>query len=125
MKKETDPTGKMANEPGAKLDDGKVMAGVLSDFSLALLEVAKVGTFGTKKYSRGGWQHVPEAIARYDDAKWRHLLAQRHEAVDQDSGLMHLAQEAWNCLAILELQLRKKDYTKSNKNYYQFPDEGE
>ncbi len=106
MKNETDPNGKPAHEPGAKLDDGKIMAGVLADFSLALLEVAKVGTFGAKKYSRGGWQFVSDGITRYGDAKWRHLLAERHEAYDEDSGLLHIAQEAWNILAELELILR-------------------
>lgn len=113
MTKEIDPNGKSAHEPGAKLDDGKIMAGVLADFSLALLEVAKVGTFGAKKYSRGGWQFVPNAIERYGDAKWRHLLAEQHETYDKDSGLLHIAQEAWNVLAELELTLREMpDETK-------------
>jgi hypothetical protein len=103
---ETDPNGKSAHEPGAKLDDCKIKAGVLADFSLALLEVAKVGTFGAKKYSRGGWQSVPDGIQRYGDAMWRHLLAERHEAYDKDSGLLHIAHEAWNLLAELELILR-------------------
>ena len=45
---ENDPTGRGAHEPGAKLDAGKPLAGVLSDFSLALIAVAEVGTFGAK-----------------------------------------------------------------------------
>lgn len=104
---EADPTGRSANEPGAKLDAGKPLAGVLMDFSLALLAVADVGTFGARKYSRGGWQHVPEGVTRYTDALWRHLLAERHEPHDQDSGLLHAAQTAWNALARLELMLRE------------------
>lgn len=107
MKNETDPTGRSAHEPGAKLDDGKVWAGLLADFSLALLEVAKVCTFGAKKYSRGGWQSVPDAPERYKDAQYRHMLAQRHEELDKDSGLPHLAHEAWNLLARIELHLRE------------------
>lgn len=103
---ESDPTGRSPNDPGAKLDNGKVRAGVLADFSLALAEVAKVGTFGANKYTRGGWQTVPNGIERYDDAKWRHLLKMRHERIDPDSGLMHRAHEAWNALAVLELELR-------------------
>ena len=103
--KEIDPTGKSAHEPGAKLDNGKILAGVLSDFSLALIEIAKVGTFGAKKYSRGGWQSVESE--RYFDAKWRHSLDRRHEEIAFDSGLMHLAHEAWNVLAELELILRE------------------
>ena len=105
---ETDPNGLLPTDPGAKLDDGKILAGVLGDFSLALKEVAKVGTFGAKKYSRGGWQHVENGAERYYDALWRHLLDERHEPIDQDSGLLHSAHLAWNCLARLELILREK-----------------
>ncbi len=105
---ETDPNGKPAHEPGAKLDDGKIMAGVLADFSLALLEVAKVGTFGAKKYSRGGWQFVPDGITRYGDAMLRHYLKERY-VFDKDSGLRHHAHLAWNALARLELILREEE----------------
>ena len=106
---EQDPTGREAHEPGAKLDSGKVQASLLSDFSLALLEVAKVSTYGAQKYSRGGWQHVPEGVDRYNDAKWRHSLKERHESHDSESGLLHAAHEAWNCLARLELMLRDQN----------------
>lgn len=104
---EKDPLGIDQHAPGSKLDDGKILAGVLMDFSLALLAVAEVGTFGAKKYSRGGWQSVPDGICRYTDAMWRHLLAERHEPTDRDSGLLHAAHLAWNTLARLELMLRK------------------
>lgn len=104
---EQDPHGIDQHAPGAKLDQGKTLAGVLGDFSLALTAVAEVGTFGARKYSRGGWQSVPDGVTRYHDAKWRHLLKRRHEAVDPDSGLLHLTHEAWNVLAELELYLRE------------------
>ena len=110
---ESEPNGIGQHDPGAKLDSGKILASVLSDFSLALSEVAKVGTFGAKKYSRGGWQSVPDGIVRYSDAMWRHLLAERHEALDKDSNLSHQAHLAWNALARLELMLRKTN----KKNY--------
>jgi hypothetical protein len=105
---ETDPTGRQPGEAGAKLDAGKTKAGVLGDFSLALLAVADVGTFGAEKYSRGGWQEVPNGIERYTDALWRHLLNERHGDNDDDSGLLHAAHMAWNALARLELILRGK-----------------
>ena len=104
---EFDPTGTEAHEPGAKLDGGKLLAATLSDFSLALQAVAEVGTHGAKKYSRGGWQSVPDALTRYKDAEWRHLLKSRHEEYDQDSGLLHDAHKIWNSLAQLELFLRE------------------
>ena len=108
MSKETDPSGLAPNAPGAKLDAGKIKAGVLGQFGLALLSVADVGTFGANKYSRGGWQHVDNGEERYEDAKWRHLLKADQEAMDPDSLKRHLAHEAWNTLAQLELLLRNE-----------------
>ncbi len=75
-------------------------------FDQHLSAVAAVGDFGARKYSRGGWQHVPNGHERYFDALWRHLLASRHEELDPDSGLAHAAHQAWNALAVLELRLR-------------------
>lgn len=106
IKRETDPLGIGQHAPGAKMDEGKTLAGVLSDFSHALMAVAEIGTFGANKYSRGGWQSVPDGVTRYTDALWRHLLKERHEAIDKDSDLKHAAHLAWNALARLELILR-------------------
>jgi hypothetical protein len=103
---EHDPGGLKPSDPGAKLDAGKTMAGVLADFPRALKAVAEVGTFGAKKYSRGGWQSVPRGVERYTDAMWRHLLEESISEFDVDSGLRHAAQVAWNALARLELMLR-------------------
>ena len=103
---ESDPNGVDPHDGGAKLDAGKTQAGVLSDFSLALLAVADVGTFGANKYCRGGWQEVPNGVERYTDALWRHLLKEKHNALDEDSELLHASHMAWNALARLELMLR-------------------
>jgi len=112
---EFDPNGKKASDPGSKLDGGKSLAGVLGDFALALMAVAEVGTHGAEKYSRGGWQSVPDAETRYHDAEWRHLLKRRHEDFDKDSGLLHDAHRAWNVLAQLELRLRKDRFSEPMK----------
>lgn len=106
---EKDPTGLNPHQLlGAKLDDGKPMAGLLLDFGLALLEVSKVSTYGAKKkYSRGGWQHVEDGENRYTDALLRHLIAERYEERDAESDLLHAAQTAWNALARLELKMRR------------------
>lgn len=94
---ETDPTGRDPKDPGAKLDAGKPMAGlVLGDFSLALLAVSEVGTFGAKKYTPHGWLVVPNGRVRYTDAMIRHWLAEPSEKVNVDSGLLHSAHVAWN-----------------------------
>jgi hypothetical protein len=106
MQLERDPGGLKPSDPGAKLDAGKTKTGVLSDFARALNAVAEVGTFGANKYSRGGWQTVPNGVERYTDAMWRHLLEEPISEFDVDSGLRHAAHVAWNALARLELTLR-------------------
>jgi hypothetical protein len=103
---EKDPHGKEMHEPGSKADANKQIAGVLLDFSRALEAVADVGTFGANKYTRGGWQTVPQGEQRYMDALMRHLLKMQREELDPDSGLDHLAHLAWNALAVLELKRR-------------------
>lgn len=105
---EQDPTGLASSEPGAKLDAGKIRADLLLDFSRALSAVAEVSDFGARKYSPGGWQYVQDGITRYRAAQLRHMLAGR-EVHDKDSGLLHLAHEAWNALAVLELTIRKNE----------------
>ena len=103
---EKDPHGKNSHAPGAKLDAGKVRAGLmLKGFARALLEVAKVTTYGAKKYSENGWKKVPNGIDRYDDALARHFLKSAFEEYSEDDKLLHLAQTAWNALAELELYL--------------------
>lgn len=99
---EYDPNGIDAHTPGAKLDSGKPNCDlVFGGFANALLEVAKVGTFGAAKYTPQGWKSVPNGVERYRSAAYRHLLTSK--LIDEDSGLPHLAMAAWNCLAALEL----------------------
>ncbi len=96
---------------GVKHDTGKVMGQLLGDFSRALMGVAEVGTFGARKYTRGGWQHVLDAQQRYYDALWRHLLQANQEELDSESKLSHLEHAAWNILAVIELKKRESNAT--------------
>lgn len=96
------------NKPGFKDDDGKVLMGTLLEFPLALAAVAEVATFGANKYTRGGWESVPNARVRYTDAMMRHLLV--GDGVDdgfRGSGLLHEAHFVWNAIARLEIRLRE------------------
>jgi hypothetical protein len=111
---EKDPTGRSPQDAGAKLDSGKVRpALVLGGFARALWAVSEVGTFGAVKYTENGWVTVPNGQARYDDAGMRHWLKDKmDEPVDQDSKLTHLAHDAWNALAKLDLALREQEKAK-------------
>ncbi len=93
---------------GKKHDEGKPMVGLMmEDFSLALMEVSKVTTFGIEKYKeRGSWRKVQDASNRYEDAMCRHSL---QKGYDDESGLLHKAHRAWNALAVLELELMKSE----------------
>lgn len=115
MDKEQDPFGIKQHEAGAKLDLGKPKcAQILGMFARALWEVSKVGTVGACKYTMGGWQEVQDGSNRYDDAGMRHFLKRKMGcAIDNDTNLLHLSQEAWNALARLELYLR--DQEKNSK----------
>ncbi len=110
INKEVDPNGIDVHMPGAKLDLGKVRVGLMfKGFPRALLKVAEIVTYGADKYSPLGFLEVPNALERYDDAKGRHLLQGYIEENDPESNLTHMAHEAWNALAKLEIYLRQKE----------------
>lgn len=95
---------------GKKYDNGKPMAGTLTDvFSRALMAVGACIEFGTHKYpDPKNWQLVDNGIKRYRDAMIRHLL-KYNAGIDKDeeTKLPHLAHMAWNALAILELYMQE------------------
>jgi hypothetical protein len=106
---DVDPNGYEQHEPGAKLDAGKPDASLLLMFGQALIAVSEVGTHGAAKYTRGGWQSVPDGYNRYTAALLRHVFEENSNLYDDGeggSGLLHAAHAAWNALARLELELR-------------------
>ena len=107
---ESDPTGRDAHAPGAKLDAGKPLpALVIGNFAAGLTEVVQVGTDGARKYTPNGWKEVPDGPARYMEALWRHLMAHMAgEVLDPQSGHRHMAHVAWNALAYLTLTFKRK-----------------
>ena len=106
------PDGKDQHEPGAKLDAGKVRAGlVIGGFSRALLEVSKVGTYGANLYTPYGWTKVENGEERYTDAMLRHFLREaKGEMKDTESNLSHAAHLAWNALARLDIMIRRGEF---------------
>jgi hypothetical protein len=93
-----------------KLDQGKVMAGVLEDFLPALMEVAKLGSMNNKpygKYERGSWMEVENAEQRYLDGFWRHILAGRRN-IDRETDMPHDVAIAWNAIALVWFRLKRE-----------------
>lgn len=99
--------------PGTKADANKPRVALMAHgFSQALIEIAKVTTFGATKYTPNGWKKVPNAQERYADAMYRHLLYEAGgEDIDPDSKLLHAAHAAWNALALLEFKLNETKHT--------------
>lgn len=88
---------------GVKFDYGKVLMGCIPPN--AELAVAKVLSFGARKYDRENWRKVDNAEERYLDAAMRHINADRRgEKTDAESGEDHLAHAVACLLFILELR---------------------
>lgn len=104
----------MGTEKGVKLDNEKPrMDLVLGEFTRALEEVGKVGTFGANKYTDKGWVEVSNGIERYLSAMLRHYMKfRRGKQKDEESGLSHLSHMVWNALAVLELYKRNEEMIK-------------
>lgn len=104
---------------GRKNDVGKLKASLLRDFPLAFIELAKILTFGAKKYEAHSWQYVPNAIERYQDAADRHdLLHNSGELIDEETNCLHEAQAIVNRLFVLELKLKEVAKQKSTYTVY-------
>ena len=97
-------------EEGMKFDNEKPQTDLLLDFSRALIEVAKLATFGAKKYAPHNWQFVENGEVRYTAALLRHLFEGQVKDIDEDTGLSHDIAVAWNALARLELKLRRLEH---------------
>ena len=76
------------NNQGQKFDSDKPNVSLVDPS--ALLGLAKVLTFGAKKYSANNWRKGLE-FSRVHSALMRHLLAiQQGEVTDPESGLPHI-----------------------------------
>lgn len=111
------------SKPESPLDkrkNGKIrMELVDQGFPLALMELGRVMTWANenKGYKDHDWKQLPDAENGFKGAAARHRAkfdAQRAfgnemlGCVDEESGIIHLAHEAFNILALLELALAGK-----------------
>jgi hypothetical protein len=87
---------------GKKFDAGKPMVSLVP--SQPVIEIAKVMTFGAKKYAAHNWRNGLN-WSRVADATLRHFLAWKEgEDFDPESGLLHLAHAGCNLMFLLEYQ---------------------
>ncbi len=93
---------------GLKYDNEKPRLGLTP--MLALTEVAKVLTYGAKKYAPDNWRKVANLQERYYDAALRHLTEYKYNKIDPESNLPHLAHCICSLMFMLEDQiLAEKD----------------
>lgn len=85
---------------GCKYDTGKLRWDLLP---LDLIEeIVRVYTAGASKYGDNNWKSLENGYDRYKAAMFRHLLEyEKGNIYDQDTGCKHLAQVAWNAIAML------------------------
>ena len=91
---------KTKDSRGLKYDDGKLRWDLLPLEDIE--EVVKVYTAGAKKYAPNSWQNVPDGYNRYKAAMFRHLVEfEKGNPIDEETGCLHIAQVAWNAIAML------------------------
>lgn len=79
-------------------------------------KIVEVYTKGADKYGDNNWQNLSNGYQRYKAALLRHLVEyEKGNKIDSDTGCEHLAQVAWNAIAILWISNHKKEETTSLK----------
>lgn len=102
-----------------KYDQGKPQIGLIS--SIFLLGLARVLTFGAKKYSPNNWRKGM-AYSRLFDALQRHLWAWwSGEDIDSETGESHLDNAACCLMFLRELSETRKDCDDRYKRPIQTP----
>lgn len=92
---------------GKKYDGEKPKAYLLPP--KALIEVAKVLTFGANKYDENNWKKLDNLQNRYTGAALRHILAHMDgEELDDETGLDHIAHAICCLMFKLEAKLESK-----------------
>ena len=90
---------------GCKYDDNKLRWDLLP---LDLIEeIVRVYTVGATKYGDNNWQDLEDGYRRYKAAMFRHLVKfEQGEEIDPETGCKHLAQVAWNAIAMLYFSVK-------------------
>lgn len=90
-----------------KMDGGKLMMELIP--TSATRSLAKVLTYGAKKYKPNGWREVE--MDRYVGALMRHFEAFRDDplSVDEESGMLHIEHALCNVAFLNEFTHQRKD----------------
>lgn len=96
-------------EEGKKYDGDKVRVELLyKDLVEELEGVAKVLTFGSKKYGSRNWMNLDNGVERYLAAAFRHINAfMKGEVKDPESGEDHLSHAI--CCILFSQYIHKKE----------------
>lgn len=87
--------------------DGKLMWELLPLQDIE--DIVKVYTEGATKYGPNRWQNLENGYDRYKAAMFRHLLEyEKGNEYDDETGCRHLAQVAWNAIALLHISKKPK-----------------
>ena len=101
---------------GTKFDEGKPRFDLIPAYPLE--QLAKVYTFGIKKYEENNWRkgmkwsRTFSAIMRHCWAFWS------GETYDKESGLHHMAHAAFGLFCIIEYGITQKRYDDRPIRYY-------
>lgn len=67
-------------------------------------DIVRVYTSGASKYGENTWQGLEDGYNRYKAAMFRHLVEyEKGNTKDEETGCLHLAQVAWNAIAMLHI----------------------
>ena len=99
---------------GIKYDSAKPKMNLLPP--KAILEVAKVLTFGAEKYDAENWRKLDDLQNRYTAGALRHIFAHMDgEELDPETNLSHLAHALCCLLFKLEIELEERLKEKESR----------
>ena len=102
----------MTTSEGIKYDSAKPKMNLLPP--KAILEVAKVLTFGAEKYDAENWRKLDDLQNRYTAGALRHIFAHMDgEELDPETNLSHLAHAL--CCLLFKLEIELEDAKTKEK----------
>lgn len=105
----------MKQELGNRYNEGKPMMSLLPP--VALEEVAKVLTYGAKKYSKFNWMKGLPYMEIIDSCE-RHISAWKKGEDIDESACLHIAHAACNLLMLIEMIALRPDLDDRPIEFY-------